>query len=88
MARNDSKQVLVGARCGSIDAGSIAFVTTGTTLAVPTPLSFVYAAIGHSVTGALVCTAPAGVVSGGSVTFTRSSGTASADVMHYIMVGY
>jgi hypothetical protein len=88
MARDDSKQVLVGARCGSIDAGSIAFVTTGTTLAVPTPLSFVYAAIGTTTTGRLVCSAPVGRVTDGAITFTRSDGTQSADVLQYILVGY
>jgi len=88
MSRDDSKQILVGARCGSIDAGTIAFSTTDTTVIVQTPLSFAYAALGHTVTGKLVCSAPAGKITDGKITFTRADGTASADVLHYILVGY
>lgn len=88
MARDDSKQILMGGRCGMVDAGSIAFSTTDTIVIVNTPLTFAASAIGITVTGKLVCSAPAGVITNGAITFTRADGSVSADVLHYIITGY
>lgn len=75
---------MIGAK---VDAGSIDFVSTGTTVAVPTTLSYVYAGIGVTKTGCGGANCPVGRVSAGSVTFTRVS-TTSGDTLNYILIGY
>lgn len=71
-----------------VEAGNATFTTTGTTLAISTSLVYVYAAIATTVTGKLVCSAPAGAVTAGSITFTRADGSSSGDTLHYVLLGY
>ncbi len=70
-----------------IDVGNKPFVTTGTTLAVQTTLTHVVGVIAQTTTGKLVCSAPVGAVSNGSITFTRADGTSSADILNYVLFG-
>lgn len=74
-----------GLKC---EAGNIAFTTTGTTVAVPTSLVYVIGVMGQTTTGKLVCSAPVGNVTNGSVTFTRADGSSSGDILNYTLFGY
>jgi len=87
MSIDRTKVVTAGAVGARVEAGSIAFTTTSATVAVGTTLSFVYAGLGVTQTGASGATCPVGRVSHGSVTFTRT-GTESGDTLNYILVGY
>ena len=86
MSRDDSRQKVggVGVR---IDAGAVEFTTTGTTVVVDTPLSFILAGHGTTETGKAVATCPDGVVTNNQVTFTRTD-TTNGDTLHYTLYGY
>jgi hypothetical protein len=71
-----------------VEAGNATFSTTDTTGEVYTSLVYVYSAIAQTTTGKLVCSAPVGAVTSGKITFTRADGTASADVMNFVLYGY
>jgi len=86
MGLDRTKVLTAGMMAAKADIGSIAFSSTDTTVAVPTTLSFVYAGIGITTTGASGATCPVGRVTAGSVTFTRTD-TTSGDVLQYIIVG-
>mgnify|MGYP001610252202 FL=1 len=88
MGLDRTKVQTVGMMGGKVDAGSIAFVTSATTIAVPTTLSYIYAGVGITTTTPFGASCPVGKVTAGSVTFTRASGGTSADVLNYILFGY
>ena len=88
MGMDRTKVLTFGAIGAKIDSGSIAFVTSGLTLAVPTTLSFVYAGLGITTTTPFGASCPVGRVTAGSVTFTRAAGGTSGDILNYILIGY
>lgn len=70
-----------------VDAGTTAFTTSATTVAVSTTLSYVYAGIGATQAGYGACLSAAGNVTAGSVTFNRAD-TTSGDTLHFLLIGF
>lgn len=67
--------------------GPTAFVTTATTVKVPTHLTHIIFGLAVCVTGGQLAAVTTGAVSG-EVTFTRPANGTSADTIQYILVGW
>lgn len=88
MARDNSRQILIGGACGRIDTGEVDVAVGNTTVAIYTPLSYVVMGAGHLVTGKTLGVVTAGAVTNGSVNVTVASVTSTTDKLQYQLVGY
>ena len=70
-----------------VEYGEISFVTSGTTVEVPTRLNTVNLSFGINITDNLTVTGD-GTITSGKVTFTRAAGGTSGATFQYIMAGY
>lgn len=88
MSRDDSRQILIGARMGRIDAGEVDVAVSNETKDVYTPLSTVISAEAHLVTQKVVGSVAAGVVTDGKIQFAFAAVTSATDKLQYCIVGY
>lgn len=77
----------VGFRNGRIESGSVSVVDITGTIDVRTRLSYVVAAYGYIGTLLYKCSAPAGPVTDGILSFTPSD-VIEGDIMHYTIIGF